>query len=379
VPDDGSISVLLDMKLAIDEAANNIAFTRSCEIEYYPDGTNCDKLSTCSKCRDEKTTLNSRDETVCGEGFCLAAGSACGPDTCNKCCNKFDQGSNEGNPKSNGSVCGECIADSVICGNVPINVDDGTFKSSCDFCCSGNSLELNKNQGVCGNPTKLERITLDPIEVRPEPIFECSDIPENKCLERINDADGTCTEAVVIQCDDDDDMTIDACDPATGCVFYPFDPPEDNDDDDRLLQEESDDPLYPEGLFFYKEAPPSDVLTDEQTTAIMNWIAAEVVQYIIPFCWKRSTGRGWGEPLSECADHLDRIGLLCYTKCPEGYARVRFDCHQKCPDETGWHNDGLFCRRAEFGQGAGYPWKFGDPLSNSNMYQRCEGDYGGGL
>lgn len=70
------------------------------------------------------------------------------------------------------------------------------------------------------------------------------------------------------------------------------------------------------------------------------------------FCWKDSYGRGVGKIPSTCASNRDRIGLLCYTKCPAKMTRFGFDCHSICP--SGWRNDGLFCRLAEYGRGAGY-------------------------
>lgn len=36
------------------------------------------------------------------------------------------------------------------------------------------------------------------------------------------------------------------------------------------------------------------------------------------FCWRDSYGRGVGKIPTECPDK-DKIGLLCYTKCPSGY------------------------------------------------------------
>lgn len=52
------------------------------------------------------------------------------------------------------------------------------------------------------------------------------------------------------------------------------------------------------------------------------------------------------------------------------------DCYQTCPD--GWRDDGAFCRDAEYDRGAGYPWKFGDPLNDDALYSRCEADHGKG-
>lgn len=88
------------------------------------------------------------------------------------------------------------------------------------------------------------------------------------------------------------------------------------------------------------------------------------------FCWRDSYGRGVGTIPENCAPGQDRIGLLCYNKCPANTKRFGFDCHSVCP--SGMRDDGLFCRAAEYGRGAGYPWKFGDkPLSLDAARRRC--------
>lgn len=94
------------------------------------------------------------------------------------------------------------------------------------------------------------------------------------------------------------------------------------------------------------------------------------------FCWRNSYGRGIGTIPQACAAGEDRIGLLCYPKCPVNTVRVGFDCHSTCP--AGFRDDGLFCRLAEYGRGGGYAWQFGDPLNDSGMYRRCEADNGAG-
>lgn len=94
------------------------------------------------------------------------------------------------------------------------------------------------------------------------------------------------------------------------------------------------------------------------------------------FCWKDSYGRGVGTVPQACPPGQERIGLLCYSACGPNMKRVGFDCHSTCP--AGMRDDGLFCRAAEYGRGAGYPWKFGDPVNNSGMFKRCEADHGRG-
>lgn len=94
------------------------------------------------------------------------------------------------------------------------------------------------------------------------------------------------------------------------------------------------------------------------------------------FCWKDSYPRGVGEVPKACAPGQEMIGLLCYDKCPAGMARFGFDCHSVCP--PGLQDQGLFCRAAEYGRGAGYPWKFGDGFNDNGMISRCEGAQGKG-
>ncbi|MFN0085462.1 MAG: hypothetical protein ACKVX9_08750 [Blastocatellia bacterium] len=113
-------------------------------------------------------------------------------------------------------------------------------------------------------------------------------------------------------------------------------------------------PLIPTmvvALFFMLAAPPS--------------VAQER-----DFCWKDTSTRGVGTVPVACGPGREKIGLLCYTKCAAGMTRVGFDCHSVCPD--GMRNDGLFCRAAEYGRGAGYPWKFGDAaFSLDGARARC--------
>ncbi|RQM25835.1 hypothetical protein B5M09_012237 [Aphanomyces astaci] len=92
------------------------------------------------------------------------------------------------------------------------------------------------------------------------------------------------------------------------------------------------------------------------------------------FCWKATQTRGVGRVPESCAAGEERLGLLCYDKCPVGTARVGLDCHSICP--AGFADHGLFCRYSEYGRGVGYPWKFGDWLNDSGMYERCEKEEG---
>jgi hypothetical protein len=86
------------------------------------------------------------------------------------------------------------------------------------------------------------------------------------------------------------------------------------------------------------------------------------------FCWRDSYGRGVGTIPETCAPGQERIGLLCYQNCPANTKRFGFDCHSVCP--SGMRDDGLFCRAAEYGRGAGYPWKLGDKLLSLDAARR---------
>lgn len=94
-------------------------------------------------------------------------------------------------------------------------------------------------------------------------------------------------------------------------------------------------------------------------------------------CWKRTYGRGVGTIPGSCSFDQQKQGLLCYQKCRSGYHGFLNTCAQDCPSR--FRDDGLFCFKPQpYGRGGGYPWKFGDPLNDSRMYQRCERDHGRG-
>jgi hypothetical protein len=89
-----------------------------------------------------------------------------------------------------------------------------------------------------------------------------------------------------------------------------------------------------------------------------------------------SYGRGAGVPL-QCAANEDEDGGLCYPKCQSRYKGVGPVCWEECP--SGFRDDGGFCAKPQaYGRGAGYPWKFGDPLNDSGMFKRCDEEHGAG-
>lgn len=70
------------------------------------------------------------------------------------------------------------------------------------------------------------------------------------------------------------------------------------------------------------------------------------------FCWLDTTVRDVGEVPEACAENQQMIGLLCYDNCGVGKQRVGIDCHSVCP--SGMADQGLYCRKSEYGRGAGY-------------------------
>jgi len=93
-------------------------------------------------------------------------------------------------------------------------------------------------------------------------------------------------------------------------------------------------------------------------------------------CWKATVTRGVGRVPTECPN-ADKDAGLCYPKCPPGFYGLGPLCWQSCP--PGFRDDGTFCRKPSgYRRGAGYPWTFGDAISDSGMFSRCERDYGRG-
>ena len=90
------------------------------------------------------------------------------------------------------------------------------------------------------------------------------------------------------------------------------------------------------------------------------------------FCWLDTTVRDVGEVPEACAENQQMIGLLCYDNCGVGKQRVGIDCHSVCP--SGMADQGLFCRKSEYGRGAGYAWQ----PNTTSMQARCETDNGAG-
>ncbi len=98
------------------------------------------------------------------------------------------------------------------------------------------------------------------------------------------------------------------------------------------------------------EPPP---LSDVEMKAVMEWVGVKVGALRLPFCWRRSYGNTAGEPYT-CKPGLERIGLLCYPTCKQGYHKSTANlCTTDCP--AGFTDIGAFCQKpGPYGRGAGY-------------------------
>lgn len=169
----------------------------------------------------------------------------------------------------------------------------------------------------------------------------------------------------VIGCDDENSYTVDVCFPGGeygNCQHYSI-------FDDVVIDTLLEDDQF-EDAYIFEDEPD---LTDTDITRIVEWLKSEVTQVRTPFCWRQTYGRGVGDVLKACPSGKQKIGLLCYTPCRSGYSRQgTLDCQQKC--KSGWRDDGLFCRKPEYGRGAGYGYfPFRD-----HPRDRCEDDHGRG-
>lgn len=123
--------------------------------------------------------------------------------------------------------------------------------------------------------------------------------------------------------------------------------------------------------------PGQPALSPGETRAVMLWIARRVAADRQPYCYRESYGRTAGTPLTACGANEEKNGALCYPKCRPGYSGAGPVCWQTCPH--GFKDIGVSCTKpAAYGRGTGYPWKFGDPLNDRNMFKRCEHQHGRG-
>ncbi|CAB9516456.1 expressed unknown protein [Seminavis robusta] len=267
---------------------------------------------------------------------------------------------------------GKCMSEPVVCDDSdPRTLDTCDPEKGCVHSCVSpddlckvphldDDMKCQFKERVCddGNPE-----TMDSCDPDIGCVHKCGD-DNNACTIESFDDNGKCVSTPIV-CDDQDPFTLDVCDPASGCMFLPL-----NED----LEDELDNLALDKEIFVYEDKP---TLSEEDERAILLWLKTEMNQKNTPFCWKRSYGRGVGKVLTECPEGKERVGALCYSKCPAGYSRQgTLDCQQNCSE--GWRDDGLFCRLAEYGRGAGFAWTFSDGFSDQGMYRRCERKHGKG-
>ncbi len=118
-------------------------------------------------------------------------------------------------------------------------------------------------------------------------------------------------------------------------------------------------------------------LTGNEMSRMMQWISVKTSAARLPFCWRRSFGRGFGKiPL--CPKGYVKEGLICFTPCKANEKGVDGTCYRNCP--AGFRNDGLYCGKPGAKTRQSFPWKIGDPLlpNYSGPIGRCEAKYGKG-
>ena len=59
-------------------------------------------------------------------------------------------------------------------------------------------------------------------------------------------------------------------------------------------------------------------VSESDTTKVMEWIKLQMTREETPFCWRDSYGRGVGVIPTTCPSGKEKIGELCYSKCPSG-------------------------------------------------------------
>lgn len=118
-------------------------------------------------------------------------------------------------------------------------------------------------------------------------------------------------------------------------------------------------------------------LTESEMAEVMKWISIKTSAARLPFCWRKSEGRGFGEiPL--CPSGYVKEGLLCAQPCKADERGIDAYCYKNCP--AGFRDDGLYCGKPAAYTRESFPWKIGDPLlpNYSGPTGRCEAKYGKG-
>ncbi len=126
----------------------------------------------------------------------------------------------------------------------------------------------------------------------------------------------------------------------------------------------------------FSQTSPSnlDNMTPGDKELVMQWIAQQVTNSKYDYCYRKSYGRGAGEPLSTCPQGTERKDLLCYTLCKSGYEGNGPVCWQNCP--SGYRDDNATTcwKPNSYGRGAGYPAKVGE-FNLDKARKRCADEH----
>ena len=114
--------------------------------------------------------------------------------------------------------------------------------------------------------------------------------------------------------------------------------------------------------------PEGPYLSKADLESVMKWIAVQVGAKI-PYCYKQSSPRGAGVPLSTCPEGTEKNGLLCYPQCREGFTGNGPVCWQtECPE--GFNDIGAFCQKpAAYGDA---DTRYGTNKMHNENEQGCE-------
>ncbi len=74
----------------------------------------------------------------------------------------------------------------------------------------------------------------------------------------------------------------------------------------------------------------SKLQEDPTLFKILQWINSEKVIGELPYCYKRTYERGIGTLPSQCTSSQEKIGPVCYNRCPNNYSRTAAGCVQNC-------------------------------------------------
>lgn len=174
---------------------------------------NCDDGNPCTddSCNGSTGCVHADNSAPCEDGFCCTADDACRAGVC------------VGGPllpTDDGNPCTDDSCDPVICVVVhrPNShpCDDGNACTRTDVCTNGACSPGSPI--VCGDGNPCTANFCDPATgCRFTPVEgPCND--SNACTTQDMCVNGQCTGSVALDCDDNNECTLDRCDPGMGCI-----------------------------------------------------------------------------------------------------------------------------------------------------------------